>query len=328
MRKPSARDVQRRLALVPYLQSKQGVSVEEVAREFGVKPGVVRRDVEQIMLTGVGAYGGDLIDVDLFALEGDDRIYISNADFMSRPLRIDADEAAALIVALRTLRDTAGTEHAGVVDTTLAKLQSAVAGAAEAENTVAVVVEPVDPSVLGAVREALSRGRSMEIVYAPASRDALTTRRIDPLATFTRDGREYLDAWCHRAVGHRFFRLDRIERAEVLDDAVADRGRTPRPVAGFFSGDAGDGLLHAELAVEPSARWIVEHYDAEVLDDSGDTWRVQVVAADESWVCRLALRAGGAIRVLSPDSVRTQVREHALTALAAYDEATFATEES
>ena len=103
--RPSARDVQRRLALVPYLQSKQGISVDEVAREFNVKPRVIRKDVEQLMMTGVGAHGGELIDIDLFAFEDDDRIYISNADFMTRPMRINGGEAAALIVALRALRD-------------------------------------------------------------------------------------------------------------------------------------------------------------------------------------------------------------------------------
>ena len=94
--RPSARDVQRRLALVPYLRSKQGVSVDEVAREFNVKPRVIRKDVEQLMMTGVGAHGGELIDIDLFAFEDDDRIYISNADFMTRPMRINGGEAAAL----------------------------------------------------------------------------------------------------------------------------------------------------------------------------------------------------------------------------------------
>lgn len=322
--RPSARDVQRRLALVPYLRSKQGVSVDEVAREFNVKPRVIRKDVEQLMMTGVGAHGGELIDIDLFAFEDDDRIYISNADFMTRPMRINGGEAAALIVALRALRDAAGHAHADVVDSALSKLQGAVGH--QTPESVAVVVEPVDHDVLGAVRRALGAGRRLEIVYATASRDAVSTRQVDPIAMFVREGHEYLDAWCHSAEGQRFFRLDRIERAEVLDTPVESRTVVPRRGdAGFFS--SGEGALQVELEITPAARWVVEYYDAEVLDDSGDLWRVSLVAGDEAWVRRLALRAAGSIRVLAPDTVRSSVTEHVRSALAAYDGLTPATEE-
>lgn len=321
--RPSARDVQRRLALVPYLQSKQGISVDEVAREFNVKPRVIRKDVEQLMMTGVGAHGGELIDIDLFAFEDDDRIYISNADFMTRPMRINGGEAAALIVALRALRDAAGGVHTDVVDSALTKLQDAVGG--QAADSVAVVVEPVDHDVLGAVRRALGAGRRLEIVYTTASRDAVSTRQVDPIATFVREGHEYLDAWCHTARGQRFFRLDRIERAEVLDAPVEQRPVLPRGDTGFFS--SGEGSLQVELEIAPTARWIVEYYDATVLDDSQDVWRVSLVAGDEAWVRRLALRAGGSIRVLAPDAVRSQVTDHVRSALAAYDGLTPATEE-
>ncbi|WP_229053973.1 YafY family protein [Aeromicrobium sp. Leaf350] len=322
--RPSARDVQRRLALVPYLQSKQGVSVDEVAREFGVKPRVIRKDVEQLMMTGVGSLGGEMIDIDLFAFEDDDRIYISNADFMTRPMRINAGEASALIVALRALRDATSGEHVEVVDSALSKLQTAVGG--QSPESVAVVLEAVDQSILTTVRQGLGAGRRLEIVYTTPSRDAITTRQVDPIATFVREGHEYLDAWCHRAGGQRFFRLDRIERAEVLDVPVENRAVAPRTAGdGFFA--AGDGGLRVELAVAPGARWVVEHYDAEILDDTGETWIVSLVASDEAWARRLALRSGGAVRVLAPDSARAQVTEHARSALAAYDGLTPATEE-
>ncbi|MEG9225951.1 helix-turn-helix transcriptional regulator [Aeromicrobium sp. Sec7.5] len=322
--RPSARDVQRRLALVPYLQSKQGVSVDEVAREFNVKARVIRKDVEQLMMTGVGAHGGELIDIDLFAFEDDDRIYISNADFMTRPMRINGGEAAALIVALRALRDSAGDVHTDVVDSALTKLQGAVGG--QTAESVAVVVEPVDHGVLGAVRRALGAGRRLEIVYTTASRDAVSTRQVDPIATFVRDGHEYLDAWCHSAGGQRFFRLDRIERAEVLDVSVEHQAVVPRRGdGGFFS--SGEDSLQVELEIAPAARWIVEYYDATVVDDSHDVWRVSLLAGDEAWVRRLALRAGGSIRVLAPETIRTEVTDHVRSALAAYDGLTSATEE-
>ncbi len=319
--KPSARDVQRRLALIPYLQSKQGISVDEVAREFDVPARTIRKDVSQLMMTGVGRYGGDLIDIDFDAFESDDRIYISNADFMPRPLQLNAGEAAALIVALRALRDVAEPGREAPVEGALAKLEALVDSGA---TGVDVLVEPTNPAVVDPVNRALNEQRRLEIEHVSASRDAATTRQVDPYATFTRDGHVYLDAWCHLVQAPRFFRLDRIQRAEVLDVPV--QPGSPRTATEFFA--PGTDALEVELEVSPSARWVVEHYDAQIIDSNSDVWRVSLLASDEAWVRRLALRAGGAIRVVSPAAIRDEVTERARAALAAYDGITFATEES
>ena len=97
-----ARDqVGRLLALVPYIQTRKEVSVEEAAREFGVQPAQIVKDLNVLWFCGLPGLGmGDLIDVDMDAVEGEGVIRVSNADYLSRPLRLDSSEAAALIVAL------------------------------------------------------------------------------------------------------------------------------------------------------------------------------------------------------------------------------------
>jgi proteasome accessory factor C len=49
-----------------------------------------------------------LIDIDMDAVDGEGVIHLSNADYLTRPLRLSADEALALVLALRTLREVAG----------------------------------------------------------------------------------------------------------------------------------------------------------------------------------------------------------------------------
>ena len=53
----SRTQVNRLLALVPYLQARGEVSVDEVAREFGVSAGTIRRDILIAALTGWGQQG-------------------------------------------------------------------------------------------------------------------------------------------------------------------------------------------------------------------------------------------------------------------------------
>ena len=85
-----------------------------------------------------GYFPGDLIEVDITA---SGRITVSNADPMSRPLRLSRDEALPLIVGLRMLADLPGLQDRDAVDSALAKLEDA-AGDVAAIASIAVDVDP------------------------------------------------------------------------------------------------------------------------------------------------------------------------------------------
>lgn len=313
---PSARRVLRMLALVPYLQSKAGVPVETVAREFGVRPRQIRDDLMRLMMTGVGELPGQLIDVDLEALEHDDVVYLRDAEFMTRPLRLNAQEGIALIVALRTLRASAGTAQLPIIDQALAKLETAV-GEDAADAAVDVQVLQVDATIRDTVAAALADGLRLRLDYATAARDEHTSREVDPIRMFTDQGQTYLEAYCRRAEDLRFFRLDRILAAE-LSDLPAERHETPgRALGESWFGDDAD-VPSAVLDLEPSAWWMLEYYPAEDLGEVDGLRRVRMRAGDEAWLRRLLLRHAGAVHVVEPLSLREQVADSARSALAAY----------
>src|SRR5450755_4930546 len=129
----------RLLSLVPYLLTRPGARMAEVARTFGVTEEQIARDLELIYMCGLpGYFPGDLIEVDITA---SGRITVSNADPMSRPLRLSRDEALPLIVGLRMLADLPGLRDRDAVDSALAKLEDA-AGEAAANAAISVDVEP------------------------------------------------------------------------------------------------------------------------------------------------------------------------------------------
>lgn len=313
----SAQQVVRMLALVPYLQGNDGVPVREVAREFGVTPKQIRDDLRLLMFTGVGEYAGELIDVDLAALEVDDVIHIRDAEFLSRPLRLTADEGVALVAALRTLRASASGSQLPIVDAALAKLETAVAaeGAVEAVD---VHVADVDEQVRDTVAGALADGHRLEIDYATDSRDDVTTRQVDPQRLFTRQGHTYLEAYCLRADDVRFFRLDRVVRASDTGQAAQRHDTTTR--------DLGEDLFEVDeqtpsavLDLDPEAHWLTEYYPVEELGEAAGRRRVRLYGGDEAWLRRLVLRNGGTVHVVEPASLRVQVLDTARSALAAYD---------
>src|SRR5262245_62613663 len=121
--------VARLLRLVPYLNARDQVSLDEAARALGVPPAQLEKDLRVLFLCGLpGGYPDDLIDVDLDALEGEGVIRVSNAEYLARPLRLTPTEASAIIVALRALRAGSSKDTREVVDRALAKLEEAAAG--------------------------------------------------------------------------------------------------------------------------------------------------------------------------------------------------------
>jgi len=320
-----ARDqVARMLALVPYLQAHDEVTVDKAAADFGVRPEQILKDLNVLWFCGLPGLGmGDLIDVDMEALEEGGVIRISNADYLTRPLRLDSSEASALIVALRALRDGSADDVRPLVDRTLRKLEAAAGDGAALAAQVDVRIAPEDAAVLQ-LRERLDRavasGRQVRLDYYVPARDESTERVVDPLRVVTAEGHTYLDAWCHLAEDQRLFRLDRVSSAEVLDTPVVPHPDVaPRDLSeGLFQASPED--LLATVSLRPEARWVAEYYPVEDATDQPDgTLLVHVRVGDPGWLTRLVLRLGGAATVLEPASLADAVRSTAVNALAHYE---------
>ncbi len=309
----------RLLALVPYLTARPGARVEDVARTFAISEARLLEDLQLLFVCGLpGHLPDDLIEA---SFEGG-YIHLSNADTIARPLRLGADEAAALLVGLRTLSDVLGDaarpQDRDALDRTTAKLERAAGDAAALAASVAVQVETED-AVVPVVRQALADGRRLHLSYYVPGRDETTERDVEPMRLLLVEGRAYLEAWCRRAEGVRLFRLDRVQALRVLDEpAQVPPGAQSRDVeAGLFQPSEADHVVTLEL--DPPARWVAEYYPCEEeVELDGGRLLVRLRTPDPRWVGRLALRLGGQGRVVDPPSLAREVQEEAAAALAAY----------
>src|SRR3954464_15617647 len=149
--------VGRLLALVPYIQAQDEVSLAQAAQDFGVKPAQIVKDLNVLWFCGLPGLGmGDLIEIDMEALEGEGVIRVSNADYLSRPLRLDSSEASALIVALRALREGGDDDVRPIVDRTLNKLEAAAGDGAAVASQVDIRM-PERAAAVNELRERLNR---------------------------------------------------------------------------------------------------------------------------------------------------------------------------
>jgi proteasome accessory factor C len=312
----SAERLRRLLALVPYVVSRRAVGLTETAATFGMTERELIDDLNLawcVELKSPEPY----CPIDLSYEDG--LVTISQAESIARPLRLAADEASALLVALRMLAEAGGDGDA--VTRLVAKIEDAAGASAAARSQFTIQIDrPNGPGVPAAVDAALAAGKRVHLRYYVPGRDEATERDVDPIKLLVDEGRTYLRGWCRLAEGVRNFRLDRVLDVEVLD-LPAEVHEEEEPfdgVGGLFRPSEADVRVEIELAA--GGRWVAERYPHESLDELSDgRLRVVIRTPDTGWVRRLALRLGEDARVIAPAELAEEVREAAAAALALYD---------
>jgi predicted DNA-binding transcriptional regulator YafY len=311
----------RLLAMVPWLLNRQGVPLAAAAKHFDITEAQLVKDLELLFVCGMPGHMPD----DLINAEWDSgRVYLDNAEAISRPLRLAPDEAITLIAGLRTLAELPATNnpHARrAVESALVKLSAAAQDAVGAASrlTIDLSVGAVDET-LATARDALRRKKRLRLRYVVPTRDETTERDVDLMRVTNLGGRWYLEAWCHRAEGVRLFRVDRVAGAEVLD---VDGTPPPEAVSRDVEEDrlftpSEDDLL-VTLEMEPRGRWVAEYYPVESTEElDGGRLRVTLRVANPRWLPRLILRLGGAGRIISPPALADEAVTAARAALAGY----------
>jgi proteasome accessory factor C len=302
-------DVARMLTIVPWFLERPGASLEEAAEAFGVSPRTIRRDLGHLDFCGLpGLGGGALFDVTLVQ----DRVVVSMADELRRPLRLTPREALRLVLSLQAVDEAFGDE--------LPALRSAidkVRRAADLPAHAAVSVgEGTTSGWLGALRRALRDARQVRLSYQGRTDDAPRDRVVDPWQLDVTPDGWYLHGHDVVAGDHRVFRLDRVADLEVLATPVTHaRPDGPLPEPRF---DPGDDALEVVVRLGRGARWLADAVDLDAVEDHGDTLEVRFRTDAPHWVARLLLMGAPDVEVRSPAEVADRLAQEARAALARY----------
>ncbi|HEX3425717.1 MAG TPA: YafY family protein [Acidimicrobiales bacterium] len=321
----------RLVAIVLLLQAHGQMTVGDMAERLEVSERTIRRDLEGLSGAGVPVYaqrgrGGG------WALLGGHRIDLSG---------LTSEEAQALFLVAGP-NALAGIGVGPGVKSALRKLLAALPApfreqAAAAEH--AVLVDPDrwgrrrppggdQPAQLASLRDAVLRGRQVEMTYAKPGEEA-ATRRVHPYGLVSKSGIWYLLAG--GSAGLRTFRVSRVRGVEVTDEPVErpedfDLAEAWESVQSGFPARTQRGGVTVRLAVDPSSvRFVVaflgswanlqplpgslsargwQHYEA--------TFTNQQVAAAE------LVRFGAGIEVEAPDEVREALAEWGEALVATY----------
>jgi proteasome accessory factor C len=298
-------EVQRILALVPWVVAHPGTTKAELAQRFGISEAQLDDDLDLVLMIGVPPYSpGDYLDVD----DADGRVTIRLADYFRRPLRLTPNEGLALLAAGRALLAVPGSDPAGPLATALDKLEAAL-------DLPGLVVDVGEPPFLSEVRAAVAHHERLDIDYWSAGRDEMARREIDPSVVFFATGAWYVSAFCHRVGGERMFRVDRIRAVRATgqhfdppEDAEPGVVFNPRP---------DDPVV--TLRLEPAAAWVPQSYPTQSVRERRDgRLDVDLVVSEEAWLDRLLLRLGSEAKVVAPKHRRATAAAAAARVLARY----------
>ena len=288
--------------------------------QLGIEEKELREDIELLSMCGLPPYGPDsLIDIQIVR----DRVRLSNKVLSPPPLQLTDEEAAGLRVALR-LAEAQGWPERRALKSAVRKLEAALLperreGARRLARRMTVAGgEGPEVRWLPLVRKAIETRTALDTTYYSDGREELTVRRIDPYRLVSLARGRYVIAWCHLRQAILTFRLDRFvkvrrtaHRFEPPDDLrIADYvGDAPRDVGSMVPVTVRFSPRAAHLAREtwPAAR---------PTPDGGALLKVKVWA--NLAFCREIARWGGEAEVLSPDTVRAQVRDYAKARLRRY----------
>ncbi len=279
------REIQRILALVPWLVAHPGVQKSEVRERFQLSEAQLERDLELMLMVGVPPYTpGDYIDVD----DDGDTITLRMADSFRRPPRLTAPEGLAVLAAGRALVAVPGSDTDGPLATALLKLSAAL-------GNPDVDVSIGEPEYLSVIRAAVETAHEVELDYWTASRDVVTTRRVQPTTVFFAEGQWYLEAFCHAANDDRLFRVDRIRAAHTTEIRFRAPAEYELRDALYQPRDADPTFA---LTVDPAHRWVGEYYPTEAIEDLDAGYQRIVLRVSElAFLERLVLRLGAGVTV-------------------------------
>jgi proteasome accessory factor C len=300
--------LRRLLAIVGWLAQVGQAPIAEVSQRFGIGEKELVAELELAACCGTPPYTPDTL-MEIEVSEHSVRAYLPTE--YARPRRLTPAEGFAVAASARLLLAVPGSDD-DALRRALAKLDAALGSHG------AVGLDVDAPAHLSDIREATDAGRTLDIDYHSASRDELTTRAVEPVQVFTVGGHWYLDAFCRRAGDMRRFRIDRIVRAQPLDEPPSREEMRPRPSEDLFV--PGPGAIEVHLQLAPEAGWVPESVPVRAVRREGGTVTDVVLDVEGmAWFERLLLQLGPAARVVSPPELASLAADAARRVLARYE---------
>lgn len=289
----------RLLDLVPYLNTHQGISIEELADRFEVTSTQITSDLTTLWMCGLPGYTPlELMDLDFDS----GFVTIRNAETLSKPRHISFDEGIALLIGLDLLSSSIPEDRKDLIahlDTLKEKISS------KFRAPVIVKADPkISPTILEKISSALGSRSVVEIEYHSLYKDEVTTRSIQPIEIIQESGNQYVRGYCFTAQALRDFRIDRIS---AIGPSTTD------PVQNLQQ--TNPEKIEYEVAFHEPTRDVIERFGIDF--DNISSASIQR-SFSKQWIERSIMASGGHVELVTPQNLRSSLRSKAQLILDRY----------
>ena len=290
----------RMLDLVPYINTHQGISLIELARVFEVSTEQMINDLTTLWMCGLPGYTPlELMDLDFES----GYVSITNAQTLARPRSITHEEGVALVLGLDVLLSAISSDREDLIEA-ISSLSKRIADLVKLPLALTASSD-FSHEVSTSVKDAISQRSGLKIVYHSLYKDEISTRVVLPLEILENQGYLYLHAYCSTVQDFRHFRIDRIQSAEA---AEVEKPSTTSP--------ENPEKLRFEARVVRPTRDVAERF-AESHLDAGTVF--QGSSFSQQWISRSVFASAGAVELLSPADIRSEIARRAKTILNRYE---------
>jgi len=302
----------RLLAVLSLLQTHQQMSGAAIARRLEVDVRTVRRYITSLQDMGIpvegerGPYGA---------------YYLGRGSKMP-PLMFTNEEAVALVLGLRVIREFRFPANTAAIEGALAKTERVLPEALlqqvrAIQSSVAFNVTNYgnsppslhDNNTLIALSEAAQQRHRVALVYR-SRQDELTERGFDPYGVVYTEGYWYTAGYCHLRQDLRTFRLDRIESITQRDEAFDDPGEFD--VLGYMLSALANvpGPYQVEVLLKTTMDKAQAHVPSYLatLEPCAEGIMMRRAANNLEWVAMLLLSLDFPVEIKGPDALRATLR--------------------
>ena len=290
----------RLLDLVPYINTHQGISLVELAEVFEVSTDQMISDLTTLWMCGLPGYTPlELMDLDFES----GYVTIRNAPTLARPRSITHEEGVALVLGLDVLRSGISSERIDLIEA-IASLSQRIAHLVNLPLALSASSN-ISQEVTTSVKDAIAHRSGLQISYHSLYKDEISSRVILPLEILDSQGYLYLHAYCFTALDFRQFRIDRIQSAHSVE---VERPSIALPV--------NPEKIGFSVKVVRPTRDVAERFEESNLE-AGTVFKGS--SFSQHWIARSILASGGAVELLSPADIRSELAKRAELILNRYE---------
>lgn len=293
-----ANDLELLIKLLPWLVANNGASLADIATQFGISEKHALDLIGQLVVTGPSQSGGGLVDIDF---EDSESIFVSDAKALDRPIKLSKFEASTLLGGLHYLEQLPDFVDVQTITGLIAKIQLAMPAI---DSPINVVAAPTSEAVRDVVGEGLTSKQVIEIKYAGVTKDNVSLRRVDPVATYSQDDFVYLKAWCRNSQAWRSFRLDRILEATLISESVEIPAHE----------EPQEAKREYLAAIELDKAYYGQLDQVDVVSFKEYMWHaveVELKVYSRDWLVSMILASGGRVKAVRPPDLIAALVERA-----------------